>query len=135
MRPKSATLTANELELMKIVWAHADGVTVRDIYEELRTRRAIAYTTVMTSMKTLEQKGYLKTSQLDRAFVYKPAQPKQKVIKAMVREFVDRVFNGSGRPLVVHLLEDDQVTDDDLREIARMVDGTGKKPRGVERKS
>jgi predicted transcriptional regulator len=57
------------------------------------------------------------------------------VIKAMVREFVDRVFNGSGRPLVVHLLEDDQVTDDDLREIARMVGATGKKPRIVERKS
>ena len=135
MRPKSATLTANELELMKIVWAHADGVTVRDIYEALRTHRAIAYTTVMTSMKTLEQKGYLKASQQDRAFVYKPAQPKQKVIKAMVREFVDRVFNGSGRPLVVHLLEDDQVTDDDLREIARMVGATGKKPRIVEKKS
>jgi BlaI family transcriptional regulator, penicillinase repressor len=120
MRPKSATLTANELELMKIVWGHADGVTVRDIYEELRTRRPIAYTTVMTSMRTLEQKGYLKASQQDRAFVYKPAQPKQKVIKAMVREFVDRVFNGSSRPLVVHLLEDDQLSERDLQEIARM---------------
>ena len=131
MRPKSATLTANELELMKIVWGHADGVTVRDIYEELRTRRPIAYTTVMTSMRTLEQKGYLKASQQERAFVYKPAQAKQKVIKAMVREFVDRVFNGSSRPLVVHLLEEEQVTDDDLREITRMI---GKKPRSAERK-
>jgi BlaI family transcriptional regulator, penicillinase repressor len=121
MRPKSATLTAHELELMKIVWPHADGVTVRDVYEELRKRRTIAYTTVMTSMKTLEQKGYLKASQQDRAFVYKPAQPKQTVIKAMVRDFVNRVFNGSGRPLVVHLLEDDQLTEADLRDITRMI--------------
>ena len=120
MRPKSPTLTANELELMKIVWAHADGVTVRAIYEQLRTRRPIAYTTVMTSMKTLEQKGYLKATQQDRAFVYKPSQPKHKVIRAMVREFVDRVFNGSSRPLVVHLLEDDQISERDLQEIARM---------------
>ena len=124
MRPKSGTLTAYELELMKIVWPHAEGVTVRDVYEELRKRRAIAYTSVMTSMKTLEQKGYLKTTQQDRAYVYKPTQPKHKVIKAMVRDFVDRVFNGSGRPLVVHLLEDEQVTEADLREITRM---TGKK--------
>ena len=120
MRPKSMTLTAHELELMKIVWRDAKGVTVRDVYEELRTRRPIAYTTVMTSMKTLEQKGYLTATQQDRAYVYKPAQPKHKVIKSMVRDFVDRVFNGSGRPLVVHLLEDEQLTEDDLREITRM---------------
>ena len=123
MRPKSPTLTANELDLMKIVWAHTDGVTVRDVYEALRARRAIAYTTVMTSMKTLEQKGYLTASQQDRAFVYKPSQPRQKVISAMVREFVDRVFNGSSRPLVVHLLEDDQLSERDLQEIAQMTGG------------
>jgi BlaI family penicillinase repressor len=125
MRPKSPTLTANELELMKIVWAHAEGVTVRDVYEALRARRAIAYTTVMTSLKTLEQKGYLKASQQERAFLYRPAQPRHKVVRAMVREFVDRVFNGSSRPLVVHLLEDDQLTEADLRDIAKL---KGKKP-------
>jgi predicted transcriptional regulator len=121
MRPKSSTLTAHELELMKIVWPHADGVTVRDVYEEVRKRRPIAYTSVMTTMKTLEDKGYLKASQQDRAHVYKPAQPKAKVIKALVRDFVERVFNGSSQPLVVHLLEDDQLTEAELREITRMM--------------
>lgn len=121
MRPKSSTLTAHELELMKIVWPHTDGVTVRDVYEELRTRRSIAYTSVMTTMKTLEEKGYLKATQQDRAYVYKPAQPKAKVIKALVRDFVERVFNGSSQPLVVHLLEDDQFTEDELREITKMM--------------
>ena len=121
MRPKSSTLTAHELELMKIVWPHTDGVTVRDVYEELRKRRSIAYTSVMTTMKTLEEKGYLKATQEDRAYVYKPAQPKAKVIKALVRDFVERVFNGSSQPLVVHLLEDDQLTEAELREITRMM--------------
>ena len=120
MRPKSTTLTAHELELMKIVWRHEDGVTVRDVYEELRTQRAVAYTTVMTSLKTLEQKGHLKATQQDRAHVYRPARPKQQVIKDMVREFVNRVFNGAGQPLVVHLLEDDQITEAELRDISRM---------------
>jgi predicted transcriptional regulator len=121
MRPKSPTLTAHELELMKIVWRHDEPVTVRDVYEELRARRAVAYTTVMTNMKTLEQKGYLRTTLQDRAHLYRPAKPKQQVVGAMVRDFVDRVFNGSARPLVLHLLEDDQLSEADLRDITRLV--------------
>jgi BlaI family transcriptional regulator, penicillinase repressor len=121
MRPKSPTLTAHELELMRIVWRHDTAVTVRDVYEEIRARRPIAYTTVMTSMKTLEQKGHLKATQQDRAHLYRPAKPKQQVIRAMVREFVDRVFNGSPGPLVAHLVEDDRLSEDELREITRMM--------------
>ena len=121
MRPKSSTLTAHELELMKIVWRHDEPVTVRDVYEELRARRPVAYTTVMTNMKTLEQKGYLKATLQDRAHLYRPAKPKQQVVGAMVRDFVDRVFNGSARPLVLHLLEDDQLSESDLRDITRLM--------------
>ena len=121
MRPKSSTLTAHELELMKIIWRHEGPVTVRDVYEELRGRRPVAYTTVMSSMKTLEQKGHLKATQQDRAYLYRPARPKQQVIRDMVRDFVDRVFNGSSRPLVLHLLEDSQISESELREITRML--------------
>jgi BlaI family transcriptional regulator, penicillinase repressor len=121
MRPKSSILTAHELELMKIVWRLEDAVTVRDVYEEVRKQRPVAYTTVMSNMKTLEQKGHLTATQQDRAYLYRPARPKQQVISEMVREFVTRVFNGSGRPLVVQMLEDDQLSESDLREIARMM--------------
>lgn len=121
MRPKSSTLTSHELELMKIVWRHEHGVTVRDVYEELRARRPVAYTTVMTSLKTLEQKGHLKSTQQERANLYHPTRPKQQVIKEMVRDFVNRVFNGSGQPLVLHMLEDDQISESELREITRML--------------
>ena len=106
---------------MKIVWRHDEAVTVRDVYEALRRERPVAYTTVMTNMKTLEQKGYLTATQEDRAHLYRPARPKQQVIGEMVRDFVDRVFNGSGRPLVLHLLEDEHISESDLREIARMM--------------
>ena len=126
MRPKSPTLTAHELELMKIVWRHEAPVTVRDVYEEMRKDRTVAYTTVLTNMKTLEEKGYLRATQQDRAHVYRSTRPKHEVIRQMVRDFVTRVFNGSGQPLVVHLLEDDHLTQDDLRDITRMM-GKGKK--------
>jgi len=119
MRPPSSTLTGQELEIMKIVWER-QRATVRDVYEALLEQRKVAYTTVMTMMKILEQKKYLKKTQVDRAYVYRPAQPKRKVIGAMVREFVNRVFNGSAEPLLVHLVEEHNLSRDDLEEIARL---------------
>ncbi len=104
---------------MKIVWRH-DSSTVRDVYEALLEKRKIAYTTVMTMMKVLEQKKYLKKSQAERAYVYRPAQPQRQVIGAMVREFVNRVFNGSAEPLLVHLVEEHDLSREDLEEIARL---------------
>ncbi len=104
---------------MKIVWER-ESTTVRDVYEALLERRKVAYTTVMTMMKILEQKKYLKKTQVDRAYVYQPTQPKGQVIGDMVREFVNRVFNGSAEPLLVHLVEDNQLSRKDLEEIARL---------------
>ena len=120
MRPPSKILTDQELEIMKIVWDH-DTVTVRDVYETLLKRRKVAYTTVMTMMKILEQKGYLHRKQVDRAYVYRPAQPKNQVIGKMVRDFVNRVFNGSAEPLLVHLIEDRRLTGDEIEEIRRLI--------------
>ena len=119
MRSPSKTLTEQELEIMKVVWERQTA-TVRDVYESLRERRKVAYTTVMTMMKILEQKKYLKKSQADRAYVYRPAQPQRQVIGAMVREFVNRVFNGSAEPLLVHLVEEHDLSREEWEEIARL---------------
>jgi len=120
MRPPSKTLTDQELEIMKIVWERQTA-TVRDVYEALLEHRRVAYTTVMTMMKILEHKGYLNRKQVDRAYVYRPAQPKSRVIRAMVRDFVNRVFNGSAEPLLVHLIEDRHLTPDEVEEIRRLI--------------
>jgi predicted transcriptional regulator len=104
---------------MKIVWER-ETATVRDVYETLLERRKVAYTTVMTMMKILEQKKYLKKTRTDRAYVYRPAQPKGQVIGDMVKDFVNRVFNGSAQPLLVHLVEEHNLSRKDLEEIARL---------------
>lgn len=104
---------------MKIVW-DLERATVRDVYETVLKTRRIAYTTVMTMMKILETKGYLKKNQEERAYVYRPSQPKQNVIRGMVRDFVDRVFNGSAQPLLVHLVEEKGLTEKELAEIAKL---------------
>ena len=120
MRPRKSTLTDQELEIMKIVWQR-EQASVRDVYEALLEHRKIAYTSVMTMMKILEQKEYLKKTQEDRAYIYRPARPQKQVIKGMVREFVNRVFNGSAEPLLVHLVEDRHLSKSDLEEISRMI--------------
>ena len=105
---------------MKVVWPLGQA-TVRDVYETLRERRQIAYTTVMTMMKILEEKGHLKKRQVERAYVYRPAQPEQRMMRSMVREFVDRVFDGSAKPLLVQLAKDRRLTEKERREIARLL--------------
>ncbi len=118
--PAAPTLTRQELEIMKIVW-ELGSATVRDVYETLLKRRKIAYTTVLTMMKILEQKKFLKRAGGERAFVYQPARPKSRVIKAMVREFISRVFDGSAEPLLVHLVRDRRLSEDDLERITRII--------------
>ena len=121
MRPKHTTLTPLELEIMKLVWQR-DSATVRDVYEALLERRKNAYTTVMTMMKILETKGYLKKRRQDRAFVYRPTHPKSQVIGGMIREFIDRVFNGSAEPLLVQLVKDRRIREKDLQKIVQMIE-------------
>ena len=105
---------------MKIVWGKGEA-TVREVYETLLARRRTASTTVMTMMRVLERKGYLKTSREERAYLYRPTRPERQVLRSMVREFVDRVFNGSARPLLVHLVEDRRLSKRELDELQRLV--------------
>jgi BlaI family penicillinase repressor len=121
MSAKKPVLTAQELEIMKVIW-RSGASTVRDVYQVLLEHRKIAYTTVMTMMNILEQKGYLKKAQQDRAYVYQATKPQKQVIRGMVREFVDRVFNGSAEPLLLHLVEDSRLSKTDLEEIRRMIE-------------
>jgi predicted transcriptional regulator len=120
MRRPASVLTEQELEIMKIVW-ELEKATVRDVYEQLLARRKIAYTTVMTMMNILEQKGHLKKSRQDRAYLYQSTRPQKQIVREMVREFVGRVFDGATQPLLVHLVQDRKLDAKDLQELRRMV--------------
>lgn len=105
---------------MKVVW-QLGSATVRDVYETLLERRKIAYTTVMTMMKIMEEKKYLKRRLKRRAYVYEGTRPKNQMIREMVSEFINRVFNGSAEPLLAHLVEERRVSAEDLKQIATMI--------------
>jgi predicted transcriptional regulator len=121
MRPKSDTLTGQELEIMKVIWPRGQA-TIREVYDELRAHRTIAYTSVQTMMNVLETKGHLKREPGEKANVYSPVRPQQAVVKSMVREFVNRVFDGSARPLLVHLLKEKGLTERERRELQKLLD-------------
>lgn len=105
---------------MKIVWGR-ERTTVRDVYETLLERRKVAYTTVMTMMRILEEKGYLAKSAAEKAYVYTAAEPKERVVGGMVSEFLQRVFDGAAKPLLLHLVENREVSAKEMEEIAAML--------------
>ena len=106
---------------MKVVWGFRNA-TVRQVYEALRPTRPVAYTTVMTMMRILEEKGYLKKTLVERAHVYKPTKPRQQVVGAMVRDFLDRVFDGASDSLLLHLARDNKLTDKQKRIVRQLIE-------------
>jgi len=105
---------------MKIVWVR-EQTTVRNVYETMLEKRKVAYTTVMTMMRILEEKGYLKKSASEKAHVYVAAEPKERVVGGMVSEFLNRVFDGAAKPLLLHLVENREVSTSEMEEIATIL--------------
>ena len=120
LKDKKPVLTGQELQIMKIVW-QLGTATVREVYEEFLKSRKIAYTTVMSMMGILEQKGRLTKTQRDRAYVYSPTESQGEVVGSMVHEFVKRVFDGSAKPLLVHLAENKKISQKELDEISGLL--------------
>ena len=106
---------------MKVVWK-LTSATVREVHRELNTARPVAYTTVLTMMRILEQKGYVKKTRDERAFVYRATQPRSQVIGGMVREFVDRVFDGASRPMLLHLVKQTKLSDKERKALLRAIE-------------
>jgi predicted transcriptional regulator len=81
---------------MKVIWER-ESATVREVYEQLLAHRKIAYTTVLTMMGVLEQKGRVTREAGERAYIYHPTEPRSEVVGSMVTDFIKRVFNGSAK--------------------------------------
>ena len=107
-----------EADILAIVWEH-DRTTVRDVYETLRERRQIAYTTVMTVMNNLVKKGLLTQDKTNIAYVYTPAIPGREVAHIVLDSVVDRLLLGQTNVAVSHLLGlEDDLTPAQLEELS-----------------
>ena len=120
LKPRKTVPTGQELTIMKVLWQRGRS-TVREIYEELRKQRPLAYTTVLTMMGILEHKGYVRKTAGERAYIYTPARPQEKVVGGLVNDFVNRVFDGSAKPLLVHLIESQDLSEQELQELRKLL--------------
>ena len=111
-------ITAAELRIMKVLWASGTG-TVRNVLDSLPDGGGgpPAYTTVMTLMKQLAEKGALKVDRERQPFVYKPAVRRDRVLGQRVAHFLQSVFDGRAEDLVLHLAKEANLSAEDLRRI------------------
>lgn len=118
-RKKSPILTDHELRLMEVLWARKSA-TVADVVEDLPPP-PLAYSTVLTTMRTLEQKGYIAHEEEGRAYVYRPLIERGDAAKSAVRHLLDRFFGNSPGALAVTLLDDTPLSEDDVAQIRRII--------------
>ena len=117
---RTHSLTACEAEVMNVVWSH-HKVTVQDVLDAMP--RPLAYTTVMTMLKILEEKGFVERGEKrGRAYVYRPIVSSASVSRSTLRDTANRFFDGSFKSLVLSLIKTKQVTSDDLAELRAAID-------------
>lgn len=114
-----AKFTERELDVMAVLWERGEA-TVADVRERLRDR--LAYTTVLTVLRTLEEKGHVAHREEGRAYVYRPLVEREAAGSRALRGLVDRVFGGSPELLLTQLVEDRSVSDEELERMRRLLD-------------
>lgn len=113
-------LTDLEALIMGIIWEAEGPVTVRYVYENIQSKRKLAYTTVMTVMGRLVDKTVLDRDKTGRAYLYAPLVTKSSMLGTSLKSLADQYFNGAVPSLVSHLLEHD-VSDAQLADIQKSV--------------
>jgi BlaI family transcriptional regulator, penicillinase repressor len=114
-------LGALELEVMQIIWDRGEA-TVRQVWEVLYPTRKLAYTTVATVIRQIEEKEFLAHRKDGRTFVYRARAERSAVSRGMVSEMLDGLFRGSAADLVTTLIETQRVSPKEIGEIQRMID-------------
>lgn len=126
--PAALTLTDVELELMTILWRIGEG-TVNDVLDNLPADRQLAYTSVATVLRILQDKRFLKVRKEGRAHVFIPAVPKEKYETASVRHLVQGVFDGAPTELVRCLVGNERLSRSELSALRAMIDEAERKRR------
>lgn len=120
-RPKNEQPTPAELEVLQILWDQGES-TVREVLDVLNQNKRRAYTSVMSLLNVMTDKGLVVRSPQGRAFVYRARLAKDKTLGKMLRDLVGRAFDGSATSVVTHLLDQAQPTQEELDRIRQAID-------------
>jgi BlaI family transcriptional regulator, penicillinase repressor len=121
-RPPSTHPTDGELELLHVLWQNGPS-SLGKICSALRLRRPIATTTVATILQVMLKKGLVHRRHAPRGYVWSASATRENAASGMVRKLVDSVFDGSAGRLVAHLIESDQLSGQERKELRRLIDG------------
>ena len=123
---KSPTLTEAELRLMEVLWLKG-ALTVHQVLQGLRGNPSLAYNSVLTTIRILEKKGYVKHIKDGRAHIYQPMVGREEATRSEVRNLVSRFFGNSHELLMLNLLEDKSLDAEELKRLrALLQEGAGK---------
>ena len=123
-RPRHEQPTPAELEILKILWTRNGPTSVRDVLEAVNqeTDPPRAYTSVMSLLNVMTDKGLLRRSPHGRAFLYEPVSPREHTLRSLLGETLKRVYNGSASLLVAHLLDQSHPSGAELDQIRSLLD-------------
>jgi BlaI family transcriptional regulator, penicillinase repressor len=122
---KSATLTEAELRLMEVLWQKGLA-TVQQVLEGLSEETPLAYNSVLTTIRILEKKGYVKHAKEGRAHVYTPLVERKDATRSEIRRLVSRFFGNSHESLVLNILEDQGMDAAELKRLRSMLEGASR---------
>jgi predicted transcriptional regulator len=120
-RPKEEQPTDAELEVLKVLWDRGPS-TVRDVMDVLATSRPRAYTSVMSLLNVMTEKGLVKRQPKGRAFIYRARSDRARTLRRMVGRLLGRAFEGSTTQLVAHLLDQTKPSDEELDQIRQAIE-------------
>jgi predicted transcriptional regulator len=123
---QSETLTQAELRIMDVLWLKGSG-TVQSILDSLSQKPALAYNSVLTTIRVLERKGYVKHSKDGRAHVYSPQVAREEASRSEIRHLVGRFFKNSHEQLVLNILEDRGMKAAELNRLREMLERSSAK--------
>ncbi|MGA2354578.1 MAG: BlaI/MecI/CopY family transcriptional regulator [Terriglobales bacterium] len=117
---QSGTLTEAELRIMNVLWLKGSG-TVQQVLDSIMERPSLAYNSVLTTIRVLERKGYLKHLKDGRAHVYTPLVGQQEATRSEIRHLVSRFFKNSQEQLVLNLLEEQGLEAEEIGRLREML--------------
>lgn len=120
-RPQQSTPTEGELEVLKVLWEHGPS-TVREVLQVLTQSRKRAYTSVMSLLNIMTDKGLVKRKPQGRAFLYWAHRSREKTLAKMVKSLLGKAFDGSASSLVSRLLDESKPSADELEQIRLAID-------------
>ena len=121
---KSNTLTEAELRLMKILWRRGESA-VNDLVAAMPEGEELAYNSVLTTIRILEQKGYVDHRQEGRAFVYRPCVAEAEASRSEVKHLMSRFFGNSREQLLLSLLGDGEISAEELQRLKEAINSAG----------